>query len=123
MDSRLTIINYGKIWGKTYYEDGTWDILHASHVKPGAKAKVQYMKENDDTYLLTLLYIQPQPETATITIERNPIKVFGRSDMYRIQMDMRNKTITKEYWDINQFTMDRLLNSISFWLIDILKQR
>lgn len=116
MDSRLTIRNYGKIWGKTYYEDGTWDILHTSHIKSGARAKVQYMKENDDNYVLTLLYIQPQPDTATITIERNSTEVVG-TPMYKVEMYKGNKPLMKEFWEKEEFGMTRLLESIKVYLI------
>lgn len=112
----LTITNYGKIKGLTYYGDGTWDILHLSHIKWGAIAKVQDMTEYADKYVLTLLYIQPQPETATITIWRKGEDLNGVT-VWQVDMHKKGNRIMTEFWVKEDYEMNRLLESIKVFLI------
>lgn len=116
-NKRLTIRNYEKIRGLCYYDDGSWLPLYPTSVRGGGKAHIDRIEETDDHYRIRLIYIQPQPESATITIERNP-KDIVLKPMYGIQMDKGNKLISKEYWTINQFKMHKLLIAVKVWLID-----
>jgi hypothetical protein len=112
----LTITNYGKIKGLTYYGDGSWDILHFSNVKSGAIAKVEDMREYADKYVLTLLYIQPQPETATVTIWRKGGYLNG-VPVWQVDMHKKGNRIVSLFSEKEDYEMTRLLESIKVYFI------
>lgn len=114
---RLTIRNYGKIKGLCYYDDGKWEPLHATHIKAGGRAYIEWIEERERDYTIRLLYILPQPEAALVTISRNSISV-NNSPMWRVEMDKGSKRLVSEYWEGEEFEMKRLLEAIKVWLID-----
>lgn len=113
----LKIENYRKIRGLAYYEDGTWEQLQPTYLKSGAKAHIDYVMEDKDWYWLRLIYIQPQPQSAKITIWRKENTIVDRT-MYRIEMERGGETVMSEYWEAGQFEMDKVLEEIKNNLID-----
>lgn len=113
----LTIRNHQKIRGLCYYDDGVWEPLHATHIKSGGRAYIEWIEEGEESYRLRLLYIKPQPDSAIVTICRDGVMIAGK-EMWNVEMDRGIKRLVSEYWEAEQFRMDRLLEAIRIWLID-----
>lgn len=115
-NKRLTIKNYKKIRGLCYYDDGSWLPLYPTSVRGGGRAHIDLIEETEMCYRLRLIYIQPQPESAIITIWRDSTEVVGTS-LYSVEIHKGKITIAAELWDSTQFGMDKLLKAIHTHLI------
>lgn len=112
----LTIKNYQKIRGLAYYTDGKWHPLTFTHQKEGAIAHIDLIEETTDKYHLRLIYINPQPYQATITIWRKDLEI-GGTRMWQVDIHKKGQLIVTEYWIKDQYEMQTLLESIKVYLI------
>lgn len=112
----LTINNYRKIRGLAYYSDASWKQLYPSHIKDGAIAHIDLIEETADKYHLRLIYIKPQPQSATLTIWREMDEINGLR-VWQVDMHKEGQLLLTEYWAKEQFEMQTLLDSIKVYLI------